>query len=221
MHEPIPPEIDEDGRETHPAFGMIGAYRVTSTPGAVLFDSDLTHHHSVVLRISTAERHRDLNRDWMHSKKEFVEVQMSEAQWAAFVSSMNTSGVPCTIRRREDDYDIPGLPYEPRLGASIAEVREAADQAVAKIKESHDALVAAFEGGAGKKEMRERIRDLSIKIQHMPANTQFAAKSLNEHVENVVQKARMDLEAMVVNKAHQLGIEPGEVADTHQLLQGD
>lgn len=45
----------------------------------------------------------------------------------------------------------------------------------------------------------------------------YAAKSLSEHAENVVQRARADIEAMVVSKAEQLGIDPGEVAETPLL----
>jgi hypothetical protein len=94
---------DEHGDEQHPAFGMIGASRVSSSPpGATLFDSDIRHQHTVTVRIATATRRRDLNHGWLHRKREFVEVEMSEAQWASFVSS-------------EDDWNVPGLNYESLL----------------------------------------------------------------------------------------------------------
>lgn len=215
MHEPTPPTlIDHDGshgiEETHPAWAMISASRVQSG-GAVLFDSDIRHHHTVIVRVGTASRRRDLNRDWMHRDQEFLEVEMSEAQWASFVSSMNTgSGVPCTIRRREDDWNVPGLFYEPRLQESMRETRNAAHEAFDNVRQ-------AFEAYEEKKNAAN-LRNLKYAIQNAPANVEFAGKSLAEHAENVVQKARVDIEAMVVSKAAQLGLEPGDLGDIPAAL---
>src|SRR5688572_30436551 len=103
MREVQEPTVDERGDERHPAWGMIGAARVQTTPpGAVLFDSDLRHQHNVIITLYEARRNRgDLYRDHLMAERQVVEVQMSEAQWASFVSSMNAGdGVPCTIRTR-------------------------------------------------------------------------------------------------------------------------
>ena len=210
----VEPMRDEEGRETHPAWALVGAYRVSnSPPGATLFDSDIRHTHTVIVRLSTASRRRDLSHDWHHGEREFVEIEMSEAQWASFVSSMNSgSGVPCTIRRREDDVLVPGMPFAPRLQESMDEVRGAADAAVAKVQ----AAFAAYEA----KKNAANLRTLKFAIQNMPANMAFAAKSLTEHAEGVVQKARVDIEAMVVAKAEQLGLEPGDVIGEQALLGG-
>jgi hypothetical protein len=209
------PTLNQHGDEEHPAWGMIGASRVSTGPqGAVLFDSDIRHNHTVVVRISTAARRRDLNRDWRHAKQQFVEVEMSEAQWASFVSSMNVGdGVPCTIRRREDDWEVPGVPYEPRLRESMIEVQMAAIKAA-------EAVAEAFKAYQEHK-TAANLRTLGYVIQNMPSNMSYAATSLNEHAENVVQRARADIEAMVVTKAAQLGLDPAELGGTAQLLAGE
>ena len=210
----IPPTLNERGDESHPAWGMVSASRVShSPPGAALFDSDMLHSHYVTVRISTAERHRDLNRDWLHGKQEFVEIAMSEAQWASFVSSMNVGqGVPCTITRREKEYDVPGFPHEPRLAESMREVRDSAEEAIQKIQEAF----AAYQ----EKKNAANLRDLEYAIKNMPANMEFAAKSLGEHAENVVQRSRADIEAMVIQKAKQLGLEPEDLGITLELGPG-
>lgn len=47
------PTTRPDGEETHPAWAMVAANRVTcSAPGAVLFDSDIRHQHYVTVRLS-------------------------------------------------------------------------------------------------------------------------------------------------------------------------
>jgi hypothetical protein len=216
--ETVPPTKNKHGDEVHPAWGMITAHRVSSTPGAVLFDSDIRHGHYVTVKISTGSRQRDLNRDWVRSGQQLIEVAMSEAQWASFVSSMNTSGVPCTLLQRESDWDIPNMPYEPRLQESMDEVKDAATGLVEKIRESFAKVDEAFEANAGKKALREAIRDLYFAIENAPANMTYAASSLNEHAENVVQKARADIEAMVISKAQQLGLEPGDITGIGELM---
>lgn len=205
--ETVPPARDEGGRETHPAWAMIGAHRVSHSGGAVLFDSDIRHEHYVTVTVSTASRMRDLNRDWLHAEKEFLEIAMSEAQWASFVSSMNVgSGVPATILRREGNWSVPGMPYEPRLAESMREVRDAADTSVERIAEAFAAYKAHKTVG--------NLHDLEYAIKNAPANMTFAAKSLSEHAENVVQRSRADVEAFMVAKAQQLGLDAADLGDT-------
>lgn len=209
-----PPTHDKYGNEVHPAFGMISAGRVSigggPGSGSVLFQSDIKHGHTVRITISRATRKRDLNHDWVHSGQELIEVELSEAQWASFVSSMNTSGVPCTLRRTENDVFVPGLEYQPRLAESMGEVKDAAVKAFGGIREAMQAYEKAIEEKAGAKTIKEARRKLHYAIEHSGANMHFAAKSLVEHTENVVQKARADIEAMVFQEAARLGLEPGQ-----------
>jgi hypothetical protein len=199
----------------HPAWAMIGASRV-SGGDAVLFDSDIRHNHYVVVRLRGATRRRSLHRDslFAESRAPIVEVAMSEAQWASFVSSMNVGdGVACTLRYREGQ-SIPGLPYESRLKESVDEVRGAADKALERVREAFAKVE--------EKPNKGNIRALRFAIEGMPNNMAFAAESLTEHTENVVQKARADIEAMVVSKAQQLGLEPGDLGvDRPALAAGD
>lgn len=207
-----PPHLNERGDEAHPAWGLIGASRVShSPPGAALFDSDIKHNHFVVLRIRRASRKRDLYRDWKHGEDELIEVAMSEAQWASFVSTLNMGdGVPCTIERVGNEF-MPGVEYEPRLAVSMDEVSAAATKALEHIQTAFDAYKES-------KSAKNR-KALESAIANAPANLRFAAESLSEHAENVVSRARADIEAAVVSKARQLGIDPAEIATPHNLLE--
>jgi hypothetical protein len=212
--EVVHPMRDEHGDEQHPAWALVGAYRVSAQPGAVLFDSDIKHNHYVVVQIKRATRRRDLNRDRIGDREQYIEVAMSEAQWASFVSSMNVGdGVPCTLIRLRGEGDIPGMPYQPRLQESMIEVHDAADKALDKVAEAFAAYKAHKTAG--------NLRTLEFAISNSGPNIDFAAKSLSEHAENVVQRARADIEAMVVNKAQQLGLEPGELGVMAELPAGE
>ena len=196
-----PPTTNERGDEVHPAFAMIRAARVTGN--ATLFDSDTKHNHYVVVTIETATRQRSLNRDWIHGHRRLIEVAMSEAQWAGFVSSMNTSGVPATLTYTEADGLLPELPFEPRLAMSMQETRDAADRVFTRAREA----LAAYEAH----KTVANLRALRAALDNAGSNVEFAAQSLSEHAENVVQKARADVEAFVTQKAIALGMDPREV----------
>lgn len=203
----VEPTSADHGSEQHPAWVLLGASRVSSSPpGVSLFDSDIRHQHYVVVSLKRATRKRDLGHDWKFGRETIIEVAMSEAQWASFVSSMNTGdGVPATLQfdRTQDNPEVPGVPYAPRLQLSMDEVHGAAAHAEAKVREAFTAYKEHKTAG--------NLRDLEIAIGHMTPNIDFAAQSLSEHAENVVQRARADIEAFVVQKAQQLGLEPGDL----------
>jgi hypothetical protein len=198
------PTEDRHGAEVHPAFGMISAHRGqygSSKPGeagAVLFDSDIKHQETITVTIYHASRKRDLHHDWVHPHQQFVEVELSLAQWASFVSSMNTTGVPCTVRQTETDFYVDALPYAPRLAETMKETHDAAERAFADVKKAF--LIVK------EKPTKANIRDLEIALQNATPNVDFAGKQLVKQAEDVVQKARADIEAMVTTRAAQLGI---------------
>ena len=220
-HVPTPPTTNERGYEEHPAWGVISAHRVSSTPGAVLFDSEITHSEYIQVTIGRMARRRDLNQDWRRPLGEdLIQVDMSMAQWASFVSSMNTTGVSCTIRRTEEEINVPGLEFAPRLAVSAKEAREAAHKALARIEEAFEALD-SLDPKAGVRARREAMQNLRAAIANAPSNVQFAADSLTRHTESVVAKARADIEAVVEAHARQIGIDPAEVRNPMALEQGD
>lgn len=212
MRDVTEPTTDEYGHEEHPSWIVVGVSRGNvSPPGAALFDSDIRHQHAMTVRVSRARRKRDLHRDWIGGGRQLMEFTFSEAQWAAFVSAPNSgTGVPATLDWHGDD--VPRAPHDPRLAHSMDEVRDAATRAQQEVKR-------ALEEYKEKKTVGN-LRHLEAMIDNMPANLVFAAESLTEHAENVVQKAKADIEAFVVGKADQLRLNPADLG-VPQLGAGD
>ena len=204
--------INEHGEEEHESWLLVRANRVRSgPPGRALFDSEIRHQHFIRVTISQGSRKRDLNHDWHHAVRQLMEFDMSEAQWGAFVSSFgNGTGVPATLSwfRSCDlpDGQTPQSPFAGRLSESHAEVKQAATHALDEIQQAYDELQQAFDDKAGRKVMGEKLRKLQNRMGNAPANMEHAAKSLTKHVENVVTKARADVEGMVL-MAQQSGIQ--------------
>lgn len=106
------PVVTDKGDEeiiTHPAFAQISASRVSG--GTYLYGSDFQHHNYVTISIKLSESHqrKGSGRDWAFGREEILEVALSEAQWATFVSTMNVGdGVQCTLSRKNGSF-VPGL----------------------------------------------------------------------------------------------------------------
>jgi hypothetical protein len=165
-----------------------------------LFQSDLQHNQSITLQVSTAERVRDLNHDWVHPRTSLVEVEMSLAQWGALVSSVGIgSGVPVTLRSTATDHQIPSLPYEPRIAESIRETRTTVTDLVGEIANTLAALEEAIESKSGVKVIRERLRALRARVDNAPGNAEYAVKSVQRATEEVVAQARSDIESQMLS----------------------
>lgn len=220
MPSPEPTEITitEQGDEFHESWLLVRANRVSCSPGAKLFDSEIRHQHYITVVVSRCTRKRDLNRDWLNTTRlPLIEFDLSEAQWGAFVSSFgNGAGVPATLAFFENK-PVPGVATnDSRLDKSHQEVKGATARGMAEVRKAQEAVNEAFARNAGKREMRDLLSTLSRKIDQMPGNMEFAAKALTEHVENVVQKARSDIEGMAANAAKHNAIE-GKIPNVFEL----
>ena len=213
------PVTNDNGNEIHPAFGMISIHRISATPGEVLFQSDLRHSEYIRLEVHEASRKRDIEHDWVHPGNLVCEVSMSMSQFASFVTSAGTEGVPCTIEftssGKNEPGERPGLKPAPRLAKTHEEVRKAVDEAYGHIRVAFGEYEATLEdsgkGSAAKR--RDALRKLRSTIDNAVPNVAYTAQTLDRHTENVVEQARGDIEAMAVRAAERLGIPVMEVLE--------
>jgi hypothetical protein len=213
------PVTQENGDETHPAFGLISAHRISATPGEVLFQSDLRHSEYIRIDVHEATRKRTLKQDRVHPEELVCEVSMSISQFSLFVASGGTTGVPCTIEwtgtGANEPGDRPGLNPAPRLALTHEEVRAAAAKAYGDIQEAFETYKATLDdsGKGSAAARRAALRDLQAIIANAAPNVAYAAKALDEHAEAVVEKSRADIEAMATLTAGRLGIPASEVPE--------
>lgn len=188
---------------THPAFATIQAHRVSGTTS--LFQSDFLHHHYVSVSISHAEKNRHLSNDWVYGRKTIIEINMSEAQWAAFVSSVNCgSGTPCTLSRHNGE-SVPRLPDPtPAEERFKAEVGGAAKEAINGLDVLHDAIEAA---GLSKKRTDELLGKLRMARSKLECTMPFIANQFSEHCETTVEKAKTEINAYAVGTLTRMGLE--------------
>ncbi len=181
-----------DTVERHPAYAQIGANRVSG--GAYLYGSDFRHQHYIMLQIHDSVLHRQLSGDRPHSGKRLIEVAMSEAQWATFVSSLNQGGgVQCTLEYTPEAGLVPPIaqPKDRKLQFS-QEMTERFDMAVRALKVLAAQIDESPLSGKKKKELKDQLR---VAKMNLAPNMDFVATQFDEHMERTVERAKAEVNA--------------------------
>lgn len=198
------PGRDMESVTTHPAYCQIGAFRSQGGHTA-LYDSDFMHNSIMTIRISRSELHRNLNRDWHFGREEIVEIRMSEAQWATFVSAPNMgSGVPCTLRCFGNEI-IPDLPDPTsRTEQFKEEMKEDLREAVGAM----DELMAVIDDLGLPKGKAEKIKEQARRARMKLTSTlPFVAEQFDEHMENTVEKAKQEVHGYMNSVIQRAGLD--------------
>jgi hypothetical protein len=217
---PTPGDPVRDHVVTHPAFGMIGASRVSSGgSGQNLFGSDFGHHAYVEIRIRHAELNRNLSTDWVFGRNEIVRVMLSEAQWATFVSSLNVGdGVPCTLDAIGGEV-VPGIRSLPARRKEFATEMEAT---VGSAVKELDAIVAAMtDAEIPPRKKEELLSHLRMARRHLLSNVPFVAKVFDEHMEKTVERAKVEVNAYLQLTLMRAGVARLQEEARLELSSGD
>jgi hypothetical protein len=192
-------------RETkyeHPAYGMIGASRVSG--GTMLYGSDFQHNSFIRITVRESYLKRGLSTDWPHGHDELIELDVSEAQWAQFVSAMNVGfGVQCTLRHVQGEFR-PGLPKP------ASRVDQFAGEAKAKLTRALDELTALHSAIDELKLSEKQKNALKSHVQQarqqFTSNLPFVLQQFKEHMEETVHKARTEVNAYAVHALMKTGL---------------
>lgn len=182
-----------ESKETHPAYGQICASRVSGS--AVLYGSDFISQHYVSIKINRSVLNRGLSRDWPFARDELIEVSMSEAQWATFVSSMNHgSGVQCTLNYVHGEQIPPIAKRAARREQFSSELKERFKSATDEIKTMRAEIEAMKISGKAKSELIARLNTIDREIT---PNLKFVADQFDEHMESTVEHAKVEVASYI------------------------
>jgi hypothetical protein len=190
---------------------MISASRVSGYVDN-LFDSHVSHQGWVRLTISPATLMiRDGSDEWIHgSVHSYIEVNMSENQWAGLVSRMNTSGVPCTLSRRltEDGVhqDVPQLPPQTIGSEKLSKIAEAKGGQLDKLVRTYADELSQFASKMGKRDSEAFLSTLNILIDNLKSNANYYKDVLIETKEKMVNDAKTEIEGYVSGVINRLGV---------------
>lgn len=203
-------------RREHPSFGLIGFSRcsVGGSRKYRLFGSSLAKHYNVImLRVHQAFEEHHLSQDWRHAQgAPLIEVEMSEAQFASLLTTMNMGeGVPCTIR-----YVAPGgsgkVESAPDADVEVDKVRKGFERDIKELVNKFESLKVRAKEILGTAKSSKAERDEIVKLiegaaQDLSSNFGFVIEQFNEATEKVVTQAKAEVDAFVTNAAKVAGLE--------------
>jgi len=133
-----------------------------------------------------------MSRDWHHERDQLIEVALSEAQWATFVSSFGVGGgVPCTLNHVRGEI-IPAIPPRDQATAFRAEIPEALRHALGHLDRVAEGVKEMNISSKAKNALLENVR---MAKQEIEKNLPFVAEQFDRHVETRIEKARIEIEA--------------------------
>ena len=209
--------MDENRIDQHPSYAQISASRMSSNPPQTMYGSKLRHGHYISISIAESECQRSLNRDSHYSRRQIIQVRMSETQFAQFITSMNVGGgTPCTIERLQGK-EIPSPDFVNERETISAEFENAAEQVAQSLQTAVSKLKALTAPGSklNKAAIGEILSDVEHAQREISANMPFIEEQFQEAVEHIVTTARADIEAFLAHGAMRYGLEsapnPNEV----------
>lgn len=197
---------DTEGvRIDHPAYAMIGASRFTATPGVALFGSDFRHQAAVRITIAKASLSRHGSSEHVSQGDELIEVDLSEAQWARFVSAMNVGfGTSCTLQHVNRER-VPQIPDPEDRRTQFAEASAFRAQSV--IDSIAEAVAAVQASGLSGKKQKEILDKLQAAEMNAGRNQEYTAEQFSRHMERTVDHAAIEIDAMLTHAVQSAGLE--------------
>ena len=201
---------DDEFEREHPSYGILHISRMNGGGSAVrLFGSPLaTHYGSIRLTISKGRWIHGLHHDrYFGMNKDYIEIEMSAAQFADAITSLNMgSGTPCTIRyvggervENPPDHATEAEHIRDNFEASLDKYTEKARTYRTKIEELTSKLSA---------KAKEEIRvALDVIEQQLTSNVPFVVEQFQEATTRVTTAAKAEVEAFVTHAVRAAGLQ--------------
>lgn len=193
-------------RFEHPAYATLQFSR-RHGGNNVLFGSSIKHSDTIAMTLRHADLERGLNNDWIYGNKVIAEAEMSYAQFAEAITSMNMgTGIPVTLRFTEKDGVIPECEFINKRDQFKNEFKNKLDSTMETskglIKEVEELFLS--KKSLNKKDKEEIINKLIKIYNNISHNAEFVCDQFNEQMDKTVMEAKGEIEAFYQNKLNSI-----------------
>lgn len=201
---------DDEFEREHESYGLLQISRITGGTGETrLFGSPLARHYGTIrIRIGAAKWLHGLHYDRYHgsARREHIEVEMSAAQFAEAITSLNMgSGTPCTVRYIDGKRtaDPPDYPTEAEhIRDNFVSSLDAMKAKMGTYRSKIEKLTEKLSGKA-----RDEIKiALDVITHQLTDNVPFVLKQFQEATTRVTTAAKNEIEAFVSHALQSAGI---------------
>lgn len=202
---------DDEFEREHPSYGLVHISRITGGTGARrLFGSPLaTHYGTIRISIGSAKWTHGLHHDSYYGslQGEHVEIEMSAAQFADLITSLNMGGgTPCTIRHLAGVQ----IPPPPDHATEAEHIRDNFEGSLDKYKAKAHTYRKRIEELTSKlaTKAREEIRiALDVIEDQLSSNVPFVVKQFQEATTKITSAAKAEVDAFVTGVVRAAGLE--------------
>jgi hypothetical protein len=201
---------DDEFEREHESYGILHISRTSGGSGTVrLFGSPLaTHYGTIRLTISKGKWIHGLHHDRFYGmSKEFIEVEMSAAQFADAITSLNIgSGTPCTIRYVGGER----VPDPPDHATEAEHIRDNFEKSVDKYTAKAHEYRKVIEKLTSKlpTKAKDQIRvALDVIEDQLASNVPFVVKQFQEATTRITTAAKAEVDAFVTGVVRAAGLQ--------------
>lgn len=194
-------------KHEHPSYGMLTISRGMNTHATRLFGSSLKSHHGTIrLSVHPGYMHHDLNRDWYFaSTQTLFEIEMSAAQFAEAITSLNSGSTPCTIRFNDGFVEDP-----PDIETEVERVKNNFGndlKDMIQVMKERRAEIEKLTSKLPEKAKQKLKIELDVMIQQLTANAPWVLEQFDEAAGKVVTSAKTEIESFAMHVLHAAGLE--------------
>ena len=194
-----------------PSFVVVGFSRCECTPPATLFGSNIGNSTYIKLTISHATKYHDpvLSQEHIYGRKALIEVDLSPAQFAQLLTTMNVGeGTPGTLSYLDGKaYASPSLPTKAQ--EFKADFRESIKETVKELKEAERRAKELLTSGATlkKAEKEELLRNVESVERFLTDHLPFIMDQFVRSTDKIVTEAKASVDDFVARTIANTGIE--------------
>ena len=214
---------DDEFEREHESYGILHIARTSGGTSAIrLFGSPLaTHYGTIRLSISKGKWIHGHNHDRYYGmSKDFVEIEMSAAQFADAITSLNLgSGTPCTIRYVQGER----IPDPPAHATEAEHIRDNFENTLDKYKAKAHTYRKRIEELASKlsTKAKDEIRiALDVMEDQLGSNIPFVVKQFQEATTRITTAAKAEVDAFVTGVVRAAGLQSIAEGRLPSLLPG-
>jgi hypothetical protein len=201
---------DDEFEREHPSYGILHIGRTSGGGNSIrLFGSPLaTHYGTIRLSISKGKWIHGHNHDrYFGMSKDFIEIEMSAAQFADAITSLNMgSGTPCTIRYVQGER----IPAPPDHATEAEHIRDNFESTLDKYKEKARTYRKKIEELTSKlsSKAKDEIRiALDVIEDQLGSNVPFVVKQFQEATTRITTAAKAEVDAFVTGVVRAAGLQ--------------
>jgi hypothetical protein len=202
---------DDEFEREHPSYGLVHISRVTTGTGAMrLFGSPLaTHYGTIRISVGSAKWIHGLHHDRYYGglTGEHIEIEMSAAQFADMITSLNIGGgTPCTIRRLGGTQ----VPNPPDYATEAEHIRDNFEGSLDKYRAKARTYRKKIEELTSKlsEKARTEIRiALDVIEDQLGSNVPFVVKQFQEATTKITTAAKAEVDAFVSHVVRAAGLD--------------